>query len=204
VVAQCRGSRTSTAHCGSPRARSSASTGFLTRGAIARLADDRLWVWSLIRLDADLRSEVDRLGQVAHLVSPNKLHHLYLAEWKSAYPEAKLWGPESTLRRRRELAFAEPLKDSPPTEWGPDFDHGWFRGSFAMDEIMFYHRPSRAVLAADLIQAFDDRFLHDNWSWWRRPLARLDESPPPIPARRANGGCPSPTGQQRVRRETKR
>jgi len=43
-----------------------------------------------------------------------------------------------------------------------------------MDEIMFYHLPSRAVLVADLIQAFDDRFLHDNWSWWRRPLAHLD------------------------------
>ena len=43
-----------------------------------------------------------------------------------------------------------------------------------MDEIMFYHRPSRAALVADLIQAFDDRFLHDNWSCWRRPLAHLD------------------------------
>ena len=45
---------------------------------------------------------------VAHLVSPNKLHHLYLAEWKSAYPEAKLWGPELTIRRRRDLSFAGP------------------------------------------------------------------------------------------------
>ena len=49
-----------------------------TRGAIARLADGWLWVWSPVRLDAALRHEVDRLGRVAHLVSPNKLHHLYL------------------------------------------------------------------------------------------------------------------------------
>jgi hypothetical protein len=101
------------------------------------------------------------------------LHHLYLAEWKSAYPEAKLWGPESTIRRRRDLSFAGPLKDSPPPEWGPDFDQAWFRGSFAMGEIVFFHRPSRAALVADLIQAFDGRFLHENWSWWRRPFARL-------------------------------
>ncbi|HZZ61597.1 MAG TPA: DUF4336 domain-containing protein [Roseiarcus sp.] len=145
-----------------------------TRTAIARLADARLWVWSPIGLDSELRLEVDRLGRVAHLVSPNKLHHLYLAEWRSAYPWAQLWGPESTVRRRRDLAFAEPLKDSSPAEWGPDFDQAWFRGSSAMDELVFFHRPSRTALIADLVQAFDDRFLQENWSWWRRPLARLD------------------------------
>jgi hypothetical protein len=110
---------------------------------------------------------------MAHLVSPNKLHHLYLAEWKSAYPEAKLWGPESTVRRRPDLSFAEPLKDSPPAEWGPDFDQACFRGSRMMDEVVFFHRPSRAALVADLVQAFGERFLRENWSWWKRPLARL-------------------------------
>ena len=42
-----------------------------------------------------------------------------------------------------------------------------------LDEIVFLHRPSRAALIADLIQAFEDRFLRENWSWWRRPFARL-------------------------------
>lgn len=65
-----------------------------TRAAIARLADGRLWVWSPVRLNSELRAEVDHLGSVAHLVSPNKLHHLYLAEWKAANPQATLWGPE--------------------------------------------------------------------------------------------------------------
>jgi hypothetical protein len=145
-----------------------------TRAAICRLADGGLWVWSPVRLDAALRSEVDELGRVAHLVSPNKLHHLYLAEWISAYPGAKLWGPESTVRRHRALPFAAPLRESPPAEWGPDFDQAWFRGSPFLDEIVFFHRPSGAALVADLIQAFDDRFLHERWSWWGRPLARLD------------------------------
>ena len=145
-----------------------------THAAIARVADGRLWVWSPVRLDSELRAEVDHLGSVAHLVSPNKLHHLYLAEWKAANPQATLWGPEFTVGRRRDLAFAEPLKDLPPAEWGPDFDQAWFRGSFAMDEVVFFHRPSRAALVADLIQAFGAPFLHQNWSWWRRPLARLD------------------------------
>ncbi len=145
-----------------------------TRCVIARIGADRLWVWSPIKLDNELRAEVDRIGRVAHLVSPNKLHHLYLDAWKSAYPDARLWGPQSTIARNKGLAFAAPLQDTPPAEWGVDFDQAWFRGSFAMDEIAFFHRPSRAAMFADLIQAFDEPFLRQNWSWWRRPLARLD------------------------------
>src|SRR4051812_19272404 len=73
-----------------------------TRSVIARFENGDLWLWSPVKLTADLRAQVDRLGPVRHLVSPNKLHHLYLQEWKAAYPEALLWGPaidnQETLR----------------------------------------------------------------------------------------------------------
>lgn len=42
-----------------------------------------------------------------------------------------------------------------------------------MDEVVFLHRPSRTAIVADLIQAFEDSFLRRQWSWWRRPMARL-------------------------------
>jgi hypothetical protein len=113
------------------------------------------------------------MGAVRHLVSPNKLHHLYLQEWKTAYPDAVLWGPQSTIKKCPDLSFREPLKDSPPLEWIPDIDQAWFRGSFAMDEVVFFHRPSGTAIIADLIQAFSDRFLGEHWGWWRF-LARLD------------------------------
>jgi hypothetical protein len=48
-----------------------------TRSAIIRLKNGDLWVWSPIKLAANLRAEVDRLGPVRHLVRPNKLHHLH-------------------------------------------------------------------------------------------------------------------------------
>jgi hypothetical protein len=145
-----------------------------TRAVIARLANGDLWVWSPIELDEDLRAALDALGPVRHLVSPNKLHHLYLQDWKAAYPEAQIWGPLSTIRKCRDLQFREPLRDDAPSEWGADIDQAWFRGSFAMDEIVFLHRPSGTVIVADLIQAFSDRFLCDHWSGWQRPLARWD------------------------------
>ena len=144
-----------------------------TRSAIARLPGGDLWVWSPVRLTPDLRQEVDRLGPVRHLVSPNKLHHLYLKDWKAAYPAADLWGPRSTIRKCSGLAFREPLGDTPPAEWLPDIDQAWFRGSFAMDEVVFCHRPSATAIVADLIQTFSEEFLRKYWGWWRF-LARLD------------------------------
>ena len=144
-----------------------------TRSVIARLENGDLWVWSPVKLTATLRAELDRLGAVRHLVSPNKLHHLYLAEWKAAYPGASLWGPRSTIRKRPDLPFREALEDSPPPEWLGDIDQAWFRGSFAMDEIVFLHRPSGTAIIADLIQTFSDRFLRKHWGFWRF-LAHLD------------------------------
>ena len=144
-----------------------------TRSVIVRLATGDLWVWSPVKLTADLRIDVDRLGPVRHLVSPNKLHHLYLQDWKAAYPEAALWGPRSTIRKRPDLSFREALEDNPPPGWCPDIDQAWFRGSFAMDEIVFLHRPSATVIIADLIQTFSDDFLLKHWGVWRF-LARLD------------------------------
>lgn len=144
-----------------------------TRSVIARLESGDLWIWSPIRLTEKLRAELNQLGSVRHLVSPNKLHHLYLHEWKAAYPEAALWGPQSTIKKCSDLSFREALKDSPPLEWRPDIDQAWFRGSFAMDEIVFFHRPSATAIIADLIQTFSDSFLREHWGRWRF-LARLD------------------------------
>jgi len=144
-----------------------------TRSIITRLPNGDLWVWSPVKLTTELRAEVDALGPVRHLVSPNKLHHLYLAEWKAAYPDAFLWGPQSTIRKCPALRFRESLQDNPPPEWQGDIDQAWFRGSFAMDEIVFLHRPSATAIVADLIQTFSDSFLKEHWGWWRF-LARLD------------------------------
>jgi hypothetical protein len=144
-----------------------------TRSAIVRLENGDLWVWSPVKLTADLVAELNRLGPVRHLVSPNKLHHLYLPEWKVAFPGAQLWGPLSTIKKCSDLSFREALTDNPPPEWLPDIDQAWFRGSFAMDEIVFLHRPSATVIIADLMQTFSDHFLREHWGFWR-VFARLD------------------------------
>lgn len=144
-----------------------------TRAVVVRFEDDRLWVWSPIKLTPTLRADVARLGTVAYLVSPNKIHHLFLKEWADAFPEATLSGPKSTIKKRSDLAFTGTLNDRVPEAWSKELDQVWFNGSIAMDEVVFFHRASRTVILADLSENFSDDFLKENWSGWKRCLANL-------------------------------
>lgn len=144
-----------------------------TRMVVARLGSGLVWVWSPIGLSTNLRAEVDEIGRVAHLVSPNKIHHLFLQDWKASYPAAKLWGPQSTIRKRKDLDFQAPLTGTPPDEWSGEFEQFWFTGSRALDEVVFLHRPSRTAILADLSENFGQGFLQEHWAPWQRTIARL-------------------------------
>jgi hypothetical protein len=144
-----------------------------TRMVVVRLTDGDLWIWSPIQLTDALRVGVDALGPVGHLVSPNRIHHLFLGDWKAVYPEARLWGPASTIRKRRDLEFEAPLTDDPPPDWAGQIDQFWFTGSPFLDEVVFFHRESSTAILADLSENFSAAFLEQHWSSWKRRIARV-------------------------------
>ncbi len=143
-----------------------------TRMAVVRLADGGLWVWSPIALTPELEEEVRTLGPVRHLVSPNKLHHIFLAAWKSAFPGAKLWGTASTIARFPGLPFAGALTGDPPPDWAGQIDQFHFTNSRFLDEVIFFHRKSRTAIVADLSQPFSETWLERHWPWWLRWIAK--------------------------------
>jgi hypothetical protein len=144
-----------------------------TRMVMVRLSSGELWVWSPIELSADLNAGLARIGPVSHLVSPNRLHHLFLSQWRQRFPRAHLWGPASTIAKRPDLTFEPALTDEPPTAWSNEIDQAWFRGSRFLDEIVFFHKASRVAIFGDLVQAFGDDYLRTSWKPWQRGLARL-------------------------------
>ncbi len=141
-----------------------------TRMTVVRLADGNLWVCSPIALSPPLADAINALGHVRHLVSPNKIHHLFLGQWAQAWPDAKLYASPGLARRRRDLTFARELGDAPDPAWAADIDQVIFHGSFVMQEVVFFHRASRSVIVTDLVQKFDPATLHG----WRGALMRLD------------------------------
>jgi hypothetical protein len=139
-----------------------------TRMAVIRLSDGNLFIWSPIALSESLVAAVNALGPVRYLVSPNALHHLFLGPWKSTYPKARLYATPRLCRKRRELGFDGALGDVPEPEWAADIDQVVLHGSFALTEVVFFHRGSRTALFADLIQ----NFPRDWFKGWRGFLAR--------------------------------
>jgi hypothetical protein len=141
-----------------------------TRMAVARLSDGSVWVWSPVALSGELANEVQAIGPVRHIVSPNKIHHLFLAEWAERWPGARLYAPPGLSRKKPELRFDAELDDEPDPAWAADIDQVVFRGSFMMEEVAFLHRESRTAIIADLIQ----RHPESKMSGWKGMLMRLD------------------------------
>lgn len=141
-----------------------------TRMTVVRLGNGDLWICSPIPLDDPLRRELAALGPVRHLVSPNKLHHLFLGPWAAAHPGARLYASPGLAARRRDLEFQAELGDEPDPAWAQDIDQVIFRGSFFMEEAVFFHRASRTAIFTDLVQRFDPEEARG----WRGALMRLD------------------------------
>ena len=136
----------------------------------ARAASDgSIWVWSPIALTEDLARAVDAIGRLRYIVSPNKLHHLFLRQWSRRWPDAKLYAPPGLARKKPELRFDGELGDEPNLAWAVEIDQVIFRGSFAMEEVVFFHRPSSTAIFGDLIQRFPESQL----TKWKRTLMRL-------------------------------
>jgi hypothetical protein len=140
-----------------------------TRMAVVRLLDGNVWVWSPIALTPGLADAIQGIGPVRYIVSPNKLHHLFLQQWADQWPDARLYAPPGLARKKPALHFHAELGDEPSPPWEAEIDQVVFRGSFAMAEVAFFHRDSRTAVIGDLIQRFSDASI----SGWKGMVMRL-------------------------------
>ncbi len=143
------------------------------RSIVIRLNDSRLFVFSPIQLTPDIRADIDRLGAVKYLVSPNHLHHLYLGDWSQAYPDARLYASPRLTPKRKDLTFYKTLStNTPEPEWAGQIDECIFgSGNGWIDELVFFHRESRTVIFTDLVMDFDPATfspLSRVTTWWNQ------------------------------------
>lgn len=132
---------------------------FPTRMVVIRLTGGALFVWSPIALGPGLREQIDALGTVRHLVSPNRIHYAHIAAWKRAYPDALAWASPGVRERAAaqgiDVSFDRELGDVPDPAWARELDQLVFRGSRSLEEVVFFHRASRTLVLADLIENFE-------------------------------------------------
>lgn len=151
---------------------------FTTRMVVVRLRSGELLLWSPTELEDELRAQLEDLGPVRHLVSPNRIHYAHIAAWKQAYPEATAWASpgvrERAASQRIDVSFDADLGDEPESEWREDLDQLIFRGSCFMEEVIFFHRASRTVILADLIENFEPEKVGGAFSLLARLAGAVD------------------------------
>lgn len=139
-----------------------------TRMTAVRLRDGALWLHSPVAIDEALRAELDALGTVRFAVAPNRFHHLFVGDVRAAWPDVELHLAPGLDRKRPDLADARVLGDEPPPGWAGQLEQCLVRGFPLVNEVVFFHPPSRTLVAADL--AFH---IGDESPLTTRLLARL-------------------------------
>ena len=94
---------------------------FTTRMTVVRLSDGDLFLHSPVRFERRLADELEKLGRVRHLISPNQFHYAHIGEWADAFPDAIAWASPRVRQRARarhlNIRFARDLDSTPPEEW---------------------------------------------------------------------------------------
>jgi Domain of unknown function (DUF4336) len=120
------------------------------RMTIVGLGGERLLLHSPITRSHELAEQVHRLGSPAILIAPNRFHHLYAGDWQAAHPDARLYAAPGVEAKRPDLTINGVLGDNPLPDWCEVLDQIPIRGFPLANEVVFFHRPSRTLLASDL------------------------------------------------------
>jgi hypothetical protein len=135
------------------------------RMGIVKMRDGSLWIHSPIELDDATRREVDALGPVKFVVSPNYEHVKYASQWKEAYPNATLYGcPGLKAKTAGVIPYDVDLGDVPgtcPEEWNGEFQCEHFDcettpliGTPFFNEVVFHHEPTATLFITDLVWTY--------------------------------------------------
>ena len=135
------------------------------RPLVATLPDGGLWVCSPGPITDRLAAQLESLGPVRHLISPNLYHHLTLGDAARRWPEATIWAPEGLAKKRRDLPAHRLLGPEASAAWGGVIDLQPIEGAPHLNEWVFLHRPSRALLVTDLL------FNLQRWQGWASSVA---------------------------------
>lgn len=121
-----------------------------TRMTVLRLANGKVIVHSPIRLDDALARSIDALGEVACIVAPNRMHHLFFGPCAERWPVAKTFGPPGLAEKVPTLRIDEVLTDMAPSVWADELEQLVVQGASKMSEVVLFHKPTRTLIVSDL------------------------------------------------------
>jgi len=124
------------------------------RSTAVKLRDGGVWVIASTPLSKETKEAVDALGPVSYLLAADLDHHLFLSEWKAAYPDAKMIGIEGLPEKKQAESwkFDEIYTQGADNIFGfeEDITACYFSG-FSKKDVAWLHVSSQTLIVADLI-----------------------------------------------------
>jgi len=120
------------------------------RMTVMQLSSGAVVLHSPIRPTPALLDEVRAQGPVAAILAPNRFHHLFAKPWLDAFPDAALHVAPGLDRKRPDLRVSGVLSDAPESLWKDDIDQVLLAGIPMTNEVVFFHRATKTLVATDL------------------------------------------------------
>lgn len=120
------------------------------RMTIIDLGSGKLFVHSPIGLTDKIKSEIRSLGKVAYVVAPNRMHHLFIKDFKSEFPDAKFYCAPSLEKKRSDFSFDGVISDDQTFPWNPVVKHKFVEGAPFYNEVVFFDSRTKTLVLTDL------------------------------------------------------
>jgi hypothetical protein len=130
-----------------------------TRTTVVELEPRKLLVHNPGPMDDADYEAIRAHGEVAAIVAPNAMHHLFAPKAKEAFPKAKLFGGAFLASKVPSLGVEVTLEGSP---WEGVFDAVFADGAPKLSETVFIHSPSKTLVVTDV--AFNVRGPKGLWT----------------------------------------
>lgn len=118
---------------------------------VVRLQSGELWIHSPIPPTVELIWQIQTLGEVSAIIAPNCYHHLFVADFRSHFPKAKLYLAPGLAQKRPDLGLAQVL-DGQAQVWPEDFAYWVMPGLPKLGETVWWHKASQTLIVTDLLQ----------------------------------------------------
>jgi hypothetical protein len=124
---------------------------FPARMTVLPLAGRKLALISPVPIDEARAAALAELGEVAFLIAPNLMHHLYLGDAARRYPGARVLAPRGLVTKRPDLRIDSLLDEELPRELGEAVAVLRIEGAPRLDEFVFHHPATRSLVVTDLV-----------------------------------------------------
>lgn len=124
------------------------------RSTAITLATGDVWLIPSTPLTPETKAKLDELGPVKYLIGPDVEHSMFIPEYHTAYPEAKIIGVKDLVSKKAGVIKFDGAYGQDPegTKYGfePEITACYFSG-FVNKDVAFLHGPSKTLIEADLM-----------------------------------------------------